>query len=80
MLLFLSKGDGIMKKSRFIAIVSVFFSAVALVASVFELIYCVVKDINFLIMPIILVVVMTVVLVANVINLIRIKSSLKNQL
>lgn len=67
-----------MKKNKLIAIVGVFFSSLALIASVIELIYCVVNEINFLIMPILLVAVMTAVLVANVVNLIRIRKSSKN--
>ena len=72
MLLFRAEEMAFMKKNKVIAIISVFFSTIALVASIVELWYCVVHNINFLIMPIILVAVMAVVLIANVVNLVRI--------
>ena len=61
-----------MKKNKKISIVGVVLSSVAFIASVIELVFCIMKSPQLILMPVLLILVMFAVMVANIINLIRI--------
>lgn len=61
-----------MKKNKKISIVGVVLSSVAFIASVIELVFCVMNTPQLILMPVLLMILMFAVLVANLINLIRI--------
>ena len=61
-----------MKKNKKISIVGVVLSSVAFIASVIELVFCIMKSPQLILMPVLLILLMFAVLVANIINLIRI--------
>lgn len=61
-----------MKKNKKISIVGVVLSSVAFIASVIELVFCIMKSPQLILMPVLLILLMFAVLVANLINLIRI--------
>lgn len=61
-----------MKKNKKISIVGVVLSSVAFIASVIELVFCIMKSPQLILMPVLLMILMFAVLVANLINLIRI--------
>lgn len=61
-----------MKKNKKISIVGVVLSSVAFIASVIELVFCIMKSPQLILMPVLLILLMFAVMVANIINLIRI--------
>ena len=61
-----------MKKNKRISIVGVVLSSIALIASIIELVFCVINTPQLILMPVLLILLMFAVLVANLINLIRI--------
>ena len=61
-----------MKKNKKISIVGVVLSSVAFIASVIELVFCIMKSPQLILMPVLLILLMFAVMVANLINLIRI--------
>ena len=61
-----------MKKNKKISIVGVVLSSLAFVAAVIELVFCVMNTPQLILMPVLLILLMFAVLVANLVNLIRI--------
>lgn len=61
-----------MKKNKKISVVGVVLSSVAFIASVIELVFCIMKSPQLILMPVLLIILMFAVMVANIINLIRI--------
>ena len=61
-----------MKKNKKISIVGVVLSSVAFIASAIELVFCIMKSPQLILMPVLLILLMFAVMVANIINLIRI--------
>ena len=61
-----------MKKNKKISIVGVVLSSVAFIASVIELVFCIMKSPQLILLPVLLILLMFAVMVANIINLIRI--------
>ena len=61
-----------MKKNKKISIVGIVLASVAFIASIVELIFCVMHSPELILMPVLLILLMFAVLVANVINFIRI--------
>ena len=60
-----------MKKNKKISIVGVVLSSVAFIASVIELVFCIMKSPQLILMPVLLILLMFAVMVANIINLSR---------
>lgn len=61
-----------MRKSRRISIIGVIFSSIALIGAAIELFFCIEHKLNILFMPIMLLILMSAVLAANIVNLLRI--------
>ena len=61
-----------MKKKKVLSVLGIIFSGIALVISVVEIYICVDKNLNILLMPILLMFIMLAVLTANIVNLKRI--------
>lgn len=67
-----------MKKNKRISIIGVIFSSIALIASIVEIFFCVMKSLDIILMPILLMLIMLAVLTANIVNLMRIVNHNKN--
>ncbi|MGN0459600.1 MAG: hypothetical protein ACI4HL_01660 [Ruminococcus sp.] len=61
-----------MKKNKKISIVGVVLSSLAFIAAVIELVFCLMNTPHLILMPVLLILLMFAVLVANLVNLIRI--------
>lgn len=67
-----------MKKNKRISIIGVILSSIALIASIIEIVFCVMKNLNIILMPVLLMLIMAAVLTANIVNLLRIINHNKN--
>lgn len=67
-----------MEKNKGISVLGVIFSSIALVASIVELIFCIIHQLSIILMPILLIVMMGTVLIANIINLLRVNNHNKH--
>ncbi len=61
-----------MGKNKGISIMGVILSSIALIISIVEIFFCVLKGLSIILMPILLMLIMLAVLTANIVNLKRI--------
>lgn len=67
-----------MRKNKVLSVMGIFFSSLAFVVSVIELVFCLIHKMGgIIIMPLLLIIVMGAILAANIINMMRINQQRK---